>query len=149
LAFGGSKRFQSVQNGLDAIDGDGIVFIHDGVRPLVSAQTIQNCNDTALMQGNALPVVAPSESIRYSFGNENKAVDRTRFFMVQTPQTFKVAEIKTAYQNAPHQNFTDDASVLEFSGLNIHLVEGNRENIKITWPQDLILASTYLSSQQQ
>ena len=149
LAFGGKNRFQSVQNGLNLIDGEGIVFIHDGVRPLVSMQTIQNCYDTTIMQGNALPVVPPSESIRYSFGNENKAVDRARFFLVQTPQTFKLNEIKAAYQSAPHQNFTDDASVLEYSGQNIHLVEGNRENIKITWPQDLIIAQSHLSSQQK
>lgn len=147
LAFGGKNRFQSVQNGLNLIEDEGIVFIHDGVRPLVSMQTIQNCYDATIMQGNALPVVPPSESIRYSFGNENKAVDRARFFLVQTPQTFRVTEIKEAYKNAPHQNFTDDASVLEYSGLNINLVEGNRENIKITWPQDLIVAESFLFSQ--
>lgn len=146
LASGGKTRFQSVQNGLNLIDEEGIVFIHDGVRPLVSMQTIQNCYNTTVMQGNALPVVPPSESIRYSFGNENKAVDRTRFFLVQTPQTFRVNEIKEAYKKAPHQNFTDDASVLEYSGQNINLVEGNRENIKITWPQDLIVAESFLSS---
>lgn len=146
LALGGKNRFQSVQNGLNLIEDKGIVFIHDGVRPLVSMQTIQNCYDTTVLQGNALPVVPPSESIRYSFGNENKAVDRTRFFLVQTPQTFQVSELKQAYKNAPHQNFTDDASVMEYSGLSINLVEGNRENIKITWPQDLIIAESYLSS---
>ena len=91
LAYGGANRFQSVKNGLDAINEEGIVFIHDGVRPLVAQQTIQNCLDTALSLGNALPVVPPSESVRYSIGNENKAVDRTKFFLVQTPQTFEVS----------------------------------------------------------
>lgn len=144
LAFGGNNRFQSVKNGLSLIDDEGIVFIHDGVRPLVSQQTIQNCYNTTTVQGNAIPVIPPSESIRYSFGNENKAVDRTKLFLVQTPQTFKLNEIKEAYQTAPHEKFTDDASVLENSGHSIHLVEGNRENIKITWPQDLFFAKAFL-----
>ena len=148
LAYGGANRFQSVKNGLDAINEEGIVFIHDGVRPLVAQQTIQNCLDTALSLGNALPVVPPSESVRYSIGNENKAVDRTKFFLVQTPQTFRVNDIKDAYESAPNENFTDDASVLENKGHSIHLVEGNRENIKITWPQDLTVAESFLTSQQ-
>lgn len=147
LAFGGENRFQSVKNGLDLIESDGTVFIHDGVRPLVSQNTLHNCHETAVMLGNALPVIPPAESIRYSFGNENKAVDRSKFFLVQTPQTFKLTDIKEAYQNAPHQNFTDDASVLENSGLHINLVEGNRENIKITYPQDLVIAKTFLLPQ--
>lgn len=147
LAFGGKNRFQSVRNGLDLLGNEGIVFIHDGVRPLVSQNTLHNCHETTVIMGNALPVIAPAESIRYSFGNENKAVDRSRFFMVQTPQTFKLSDIKSAYQAAIHQNFTDDASVLENNGLNIHLVEGNRENIKITYPQDLIVARSFLLPQ--
>ncbi len=144
LALGGNNRFQSVKNGLEAIDDEGIVFIHDGVRPLVSQETLRNCYETTVMQGNALPVIPPSESVRYSFGNENKAVDRTKFFLVQTPQTCKVSEIKQAYQAATHETFTDDASVLESSGLSINLVAGNRENIKITWPQDLTVAKSFL-----
>ncbi len=147
LAFGGENRFQSVKNGLDTIDENGVVFIHDGVRPLVSELTLHNCLSTAITKGNALPVIPPSESIRYSFGNENKAVDRSRYFLVQTPQTFQVSEIKRAYKLAPHQNFTDDATVLENSGKTIHLVEGNRENIKITWPQDLVVAESFLFPQ--
>ncbi len=147
LAYGGETRFQSVKNGLRLIDSDGIVFIHDGVRPMVAKNTIQNCFDTTLSQGNALPVVPPAESIRYSFGNENKAVDRNRFFLVQTPQTFRVNQIKEAYEKAAHENFTDDASVLESNGVHINLVEGNRENIKITWPQDLIVAESFLFPQ--
>lgn len=147
VAFGGANRFQSVQNGLNQINSDGIVFIHDGVRPLLSSQTIQNCLNTSLQKGNALPVVAPSESIRYSDANENKAVDRSKYFLVQTPQTFKVQQIKDAYAKAGHENFTDDASVLETAGTSINLVEGNRENIKITWPQDLLVAASFLTPQ--
>jgi len=144
LAFGGENRFQSVKNGLQLITDEGIVFIHDGVRPLVSQQTLNNCYQTTQKQGNALPVIPPSESIRYSFEDKNNAVDRTKFFLVQTPQTFRVSEIKEAYNLADYENFTDDASVLENAGKRIHLVEGNRENIKITWPQDLIVAKSFL-----
>lgn len=146
LAFGGKNRFQSVKNGLSALTEDGIVLIHDGVRPLVSPKTIQNCLDITISQGNALPVVPPAESIRYVYSNENKAVDRNKYFLVQTPQTFRIKDIKQAYQTAKTENYTDDASVLENLGHAIHLVEGNRENIKITWPQDLIVAQTFLSS---
>jgi 2-C-methyl-D-erythritol 4-phosphate cytidylyltransferase len=141
---GGETRFHSVQNGLTKIEGEGIVFIHDGVRPLVSPQTINNCYQTALKKGNALPVIAPSESVREVLNGKNRAVDRSRFFLVQTPQTFRVSLIKEAYKQAHHNNFTDDASVLENAGSKIHLVEGNRENIKITFPNDLIVAGILL-----
>jgi 2-C-methyl-D-erythritol 4-phosphate cytidylyltransferase len=144
LAHGGENRFQSVKNGLQLIEEEGIVFIHDGVRPLVSKQTICNCYETTIQKGNALPVIPPSESIRYSNQNENKAVDRSKYFLVQTPQTFHVEKIKEAYQMAKHENFTDDASVMENDGEKINLVDGNRENIKITYPQDLIVAKSFL-----
>ncbi|MDX8338028.1 2-C-methyl-D-erythritol 4-phosphate cytidylyltransferase [Draconibacterium sp. IB214405] len=147
LAFGGENRFQSVKNGLAQINDDGIVFIHDGVRPLVAKETIEHCFSEAKKSGNALPVVPPSESVRYSDDSGNKAVDRSRYFLVQTPQTFDVQIIKEAYQKAQHENFTDDASVLENAGHRIHLVDGNRENIKITWPQDLIIAKSFLFPQ--
>lgn len=146
LAAGGTNRFRSVKNGLDKINDDGIVFIHDGVRPLVTKKTIESCYKQARLSGNALPVIPPSESIRFADENGNKALDRRNYFLVQTPQTFRVNFIKEAYEKAPHEDFTDDASVLESSGHKIHLVDGNRENIKITWPQDLILAESFLLS---
>ena len=141
---GGKTRFHSVKNGLKEIDGAGIVFIHDGVRPLVSTQTIENCYQTALEKGNALPVIAPSESVREVHKEENRSVDRNRYFLVQTPQTFRISVIKKAYEQEYIENFTDDASVLENTGEKIYLVEGNRENIKITYPGDLKLASLLL-----
>ncbi|WP_346856150.1 2-C-methyl-D-erythritol 4-phosphate cytidylyltransferase [uncultured Draconibacterium sp.] len=147
LAFGGENRFQSVKNGLDKIHGEGIVFIHDGVRPLVSTQTLKNCLISATKHGNALPVISPSESVRYAADGKNHALDRSNYFLVQTPQTFQIKEIKNAYNSAQNENFTDDASVLENTGKEIHLVEGNRENIKITWPQDLIVAKSFLLPQ--
>jgi 2-C-methyl-D-erythritol 4-phosphate cytidylyltransferase len=144
LAFGGMTRFQSVKNGLELVSEEGIVFIHDGVRPLVSKQTIQNCFETALAMGNALPVVQVTESVRIVDSEKNRQVDRTKYFLVQTPQTFQSTLIKKAYNQAYDDDFTDDASVLEKFGQKIKLVEGNRENIKITWPEDLTIAKAFI-----
>ena len=146
LAKGGETRFHSVKNGLELVPNDSIVFIHDGVRPLVSALTIQNCYQTTLRKGNALPVIPVTESIRKVENEENFSVDRTKYFLVQTPQTFQAEKIKTAYKKSETTNFTDDSSVLESAGEKIYLVEGNHENIKITYPQDLIIASALLKN---
>ena len=147
IAFGGETRFQSVKHGLDLISDDGIVFIHDGVRPLVSAKTLQNCLDTAIEKGNALPVIPVTESVRFANGSGNQPVDRSKYFLVQTPQTFQTRLIKNAYRLAKTDAFTDDATVLESRGETIHLVEGNRENIKITYPEDLVFARLFLPRQ--
>jgi 2-C-methyl-D-erythritol 4-phosphate cytidylyltransferase len=144
IATGGKTRFHSVKNGLDLISEDGIVFIHDGVRPLVSLKTLQNCFETAAVKGNALPVIPVSESVRFADNSVNMPVDRTKYFLVQTPQTFHAKLIQQAYQKAKSTLFTDDATVLESMGEIIHLVEGNRENIKITYPEDLIFAEIHL-----
>ncbi|WP_167616573.1 2-C-methyl-D-erythritol 4-phosphate cytidylyltransferase [Maribellus sediminis] len=146
LAAGGSVRFDSVKNGLNAIEEDGIVFIHDGVRPFVSDQTLQNCLNGTLEKGNALPVVPVTESVRFIENGTSRAVDRSKYFLVQTPQTFKVSVIKAAYNQPYSEWFTDDASVLENSGTPINTVVGNRENIKITYPEDLIQAEAFLTS---
>lgn len=145
IAFGGKTRFHSVKNGLELVSDEGIVFIHDGVRPLVSGQTLQNCFETAVQKGNALPVVPVSESVRMVEKSENHSVDRSKYFLVQTPQTFQTGLIKEAYIKATSDLFTDDATVLESMGTNIHLVDGNRENIKITFPEDLLFAKMILS----
>lgn len=144
LAKGGQTRFQSVKNGLELIPDEGIVFIHDGVRPLVSVKTIENCYRMALEKGNALPVVPVTESLRMTDGKSNKAADRSKFYLVQTPQTFATSLIKDAYNQSQISAFTDDASVLENNGHSINLVEGNRENIKITYPEDLAIAKVWL-----
>ena len=146
LAHGGKMRFDSVKNGLEQISENGIVFIHDGVRPLVSAQTIKNCLNTTIEKGNALPVVPVSESVRYVDENASKALDRTKYFLVQTPQTFRVDEIKQAYKQPYSGFFSDDASVLENMGTKINTVAGNRENIKITFPEDIRLAEVLLNA---
>jgi 2-C-methyl-D-erythritol 4-phosphate cytidylyltransferase len=147
IAIGGEARFFSVKNGLDLISEEGIVFIHDGVRPLVSKQTIKNCLVETLANDNALPVVPVVESVRYVDADGNKAVDRSKYYLVQTPQTFKTVIIKRAYQQPFSSNFTDDASVLEALGVKICLVMGNRENIKITYPEDLLVAKSFLPPQ--
>lgn len=147
IAFGGETRFQSVKNGLDLISENGIVFIHDGVRPLVSAKTLQNCLQTSIEKGNALPVIPVTESVRFADGSENHPVDRSKYFLVQTPQTFQIRLIKNAYRLAETDGFLDDATVLESRGETINLVEGNRENIKITYPEDLVFARSFLSPQ--
>jgi len=145
LAFGGETRFHSVKNGLEMVSEQGIVFIHDGVRPLVSKQTIQNCYNTAISKGNALPVIPVTESLRFLESEKSSSVERSKFFLVQTPQTFQTTLIKKAYGTATNDHFTDDASVLEGYGQNINLVEGNRENLKITWPEDLIIAEAFMN----
>ncbi|MDD4144635.1 MAG: 2-C-methyl-D-erythritol 4-phosphate cytidylyltransferase [Prolixibacteraceae bacterium] len=146
IASGGQTRFHSVKNGLSLIDSEGIVFIHDGVRPLISRNTIEHCYETAVKKGNALPVIPLSESVREISEGNNKSADRNRFFLVQTPQTFRVSLIKNAYQKEYSENFTDDATVLESCGTPVNLVEGNRQNIKITYPEDLIVAEALLKN---
>jgi 2-C-methyl-D-erythritol 4-phosphate cytidylyltransferase len=146
IIAGGENRFQSVKNGLAAICENGIVFIHDGVRPMVSAETIARCLETTLEKGNAVPVSTVVESLRMVENGVNKIVDRKMFVNIQTPQTFIVEQIKEAYAKGFDPLFTDDTSVLERSGKTINLVEGNRENIKITHPSDLIFAKALLQS---
>lgn len=141
LTTGGSNRFNSVKNGLQLIQNEvGLVAIHDGVRPFVSVKTLERCMATALEKGNAIPVIKPYESVRQIKGNQNIAVNRDEYALVQTPQTFDIQTIVQAYNQPFSSTFTDDASVLESTGKPIFLVEGNRENIKITEPLDLILA---------
>ncbi|MDP2386855.1 MAG: 2-C-methyl-D-erythritol 4-phosphate cytidylyltransferase [Bacteroidota bacterium] len=142
---GGETRFHSVKNGLDTIeDLKAFVGIHDAARPLVSKETLERCFSMAKEKGNAVPVVALSESIRQVIGDSSIAEDRNRFRIVQTPQCFSVALIKKAFEQEYSNLFTDDATVAEKMGLKINLVEGNPENIKITHPMDLIIAETLL-----
>ncbi len=143
LIQGGKERFNSVKNGLNKIDENGIVFIHDGVRPMVSIDTLQRCFQTALQKGNAIPAMPITESVRKLENGKNSAVNRSDYVLIQTPQTFNVKLIQSAYNQEYSPAFTDDASVLEANGEKINLVEGNRENIKITFPEDLKLGKTF------
>ncbi len=137
---GGETRFHSVQNGLLRIDEEGIVFIHDGVRPFVSELVLERCYKTASEFGNAVPYIDLKDSIRKLDEQGNMAVSRNEYKAIQTPQTFDISAIKKAYQQAYRETFTDEASVFEAAGHQIQLVEGNEENIKITTPQDLEIA---------
>ena len=148
VVSGGETRFHSVKNGLAKIASSGVVGIHDGVRPLVDRQTIRNCYTIAKQRGNAIPVLALVDSVReINEVGENKMVDRTKYKLIQTPQVFKSELILAAFSQEYHNSFTDDASVLEaYNGSAIHLVEGNRQNIKITTPEDLIYAKVILKN---
>lgn len=146
IAFGGNTRFVSVKNGLKKIASEGIVFIHDSIRPLVSIKTIETCLAKTIEKGNALPVIAVNESVRKISKKGSKAVGRSLYKLVQTPQTFWVNQIKEAYNQPYSEQFTDDASVLESTGETIQLVEGNLENIKITYPHDFIIAEALMKN---
>lgn len=147
VTSGGETRFNSVRNGLSKINENGIVFIHDGVRPLVNQETLKRCVEMAEKKGNAIPVLPVNESLRKVEDDSNYSVDRSLYVGVQTPQTFRSEQILKAFQQEYGPLFTDDASVAEKAGFEIHLVEGNRENIKITTPVDLIVAEAILSKQ--
>ena len=146
LSKGGETRFETVKRALSLIRDDRIVAIHDAVRPLVSRNTIEQGYRDAVTFGNAIPVVPLNESVRWSEGRKNHPVDRERLRVVQTPQVFDAGLIKRAYGRITGESFTDDASVLEAMGETIHLYEGNRENIKITYPEDLLIAQSLVKS---
>ncbi len=151
IVEGGNSRFSSVKNGLGSIpdDSEGLVAIHDGVRPFVSPEMIGRSFDMASKHGNAIAAVALKESIRKTNRESSLHVPRTDFKLIQTPQTFAVAEIKSAFKQEEKENFTDDASVLEANGGQIHLYEGDYRNIKITTPDDLIWAEAFLAQANQ
>ena len=141
---GGNTRFQSVKNGLEGLTPDGIIAIHDGVRPLVSKETINRCLQAVDEHEAVIPVIAPYESVREIIDNNSNPVDRTKYVLIQTPQVFKAEVLIKAYEQPESDEFTDDATVVEKLGHKIHLAEGNRENIKLTTPIDLILAEALL-----
>ncbi len=142
---GGSERFFSVKNAIDSIaDENGIVGIHDAVRPLVSMRTIDACYNTARTKSNAVPVIHITDSIRMVNEHGSVVSDRNLFRMVQTPQCFEISLLRKAFEQPFHPSFTDDASVLESFGEKINLVEGNRENMKITTAEDLRMAEALL-----
>jgi 2-C-methyl-D-erythritol 4-phosphate cytidylyltransferase len=144
IVKGGKARFYSVRNGLNFVDIQGLVAIHDGVRPFVSIDTIRRCFQTAEKLGNAVPVISPTESMRMVTEAGSVPVNRLNIKIVQTPQVFNAEIIKKAYQQDYLPGFTDDATVLEKTGVKINLIEGNRENIKITTPEDLVISSALL-----
>ncbi|MEN8226988.1 MAG: 2-C-methyl-D-erythritol 4-phosphate cytidylyltransferase [Bacteroidota bacterium] len=142
FAQGGESRYDSVKNGLRLIDDDLVVGIHDAVRPLVSLETLERCYASAAESGSGIPVIEMDESVRMVKGEGHSVpMDRSRLRRVQTPQVFRSAMIKEAYNQPGNAEFTDDAAVYESLFERVRLVAGNRENIKITTPTDLQLAS--------
>lgn len=144
LQQGGESRFQSVRKGLEKITTDGLVAIHDGVRPLVSEHIIGASFQLAAIHQSAVAAVRLKESIRMTDQTKTLAVDRSKFRLIQTPQTFPVSIIKKAYDTPEDDTLTDDASVAERAGLTISLFEGSYRNIKITTAEDLVLAEALL-----
>ena len=146
LADGGETRFHSVQNGLAKIpdNAQGVVGVHDGVRPFPSIDVIRNCYETAREKKAVIPVIPVVETVRHLKGDTSVTVPRNEYRLVQTPQTFDIQLLKEANRQPYNEGFTDDASVVEAFGFNITLVEGNRENIKITTPYDLKIAEVLI-----
>jgi 2-C-methyl-D-erythritol 4-phosphate cytidylyltransferase len=146
LADGGETRFHSVQHGLALIpdDAEGMVGVHDGVRPFPSIEVIARCYETARTAKAVIPVIPVVETVRHLEGKSSVTVPRNEYRLVQTPQTFDIQLLKAANCQQYCDSFTDDASVVESYGHNITLVEGNRENIKITTPYDMKIAEVLL-----
>ena len=146
LANGGETRFHSVQNGLALIpdNAEGVVGVHDGVRPFPSIEVIRRCYETAQSQKAVVPVIPVVETVRHLENEKSVTVPRAEYCLVQTPQTFDIQLLKAANRQPYNDGFTDDASVVEAFGFDITLVEGNRENIKITTPYDLKIAEVLI-----
>ena len=144
ITAGGRTRFHSVQKGLSLIDDESMIFVHYGVRCFVTKDLIKRCYDAALDFGTAVPVIDSADSIRMITKNGNKIVDRNKVKLVQTPQTFHSKILLPAFAIDYKDQFTDEASVVEAFGLKINLVEGEKNNIKITTPHDLELAKVLL-----
>lgn len=147
IADGGATRFHSVQNGLSLVDApESLVAVHDGVRPFVSHEVISRCYAEAEAHGAVVPVIPVVETVRQLTGEGSVTVDRNAYRLVQTPQTFRATLLRRAYEQPYTDAFTDDASVVEALGEAVTLVDGNRENIKLTTPFDLIVAKALVDS---
>jgi 2-C-methyl-D-erythritol 4-phosphate cytidylyltransferase len=140
LVEGGETRGQSVLNGLEKIGDDGIVAIHDGVRPFVSERMIRESFKMAESKGSAIAAVDLKDSIRIVTEMGSHAVDRNQYKIIQTPQVFRTDIIRESYQKVGNLNLSDDATIAELAGFEIYLVEGSYDNIKITTPEDLMVA---------
>lgn len=147
VAIGGKTRFHSVFNGVQMLNDNGVVAIHDAARPLVSVDTIKKALEVASSIGNAVPAISINDSLRIVENSYNFRIDREKIKIIQTPQCFSIDVIKRAYQQPYNEFFTDDASVVENMGIKINLIEGNRENFKITTESDIKLLKYYLSMQ--
>ena len=146
LVSGGETRFHSVKNGIGLIDEeDAIIAIHDAVRPLISKEIIDESYDCAAQYGNAIVAIKSRDSVRQIKDNRSVSLLRDEIYLIQTPQTFQSAQLKKAYQLPYQAAFTDDASVVEQTGVNINLIGGSYQNIKITFPEDIAIAEFLLT----
>ena len=146
ITVGGGTRFQSVKNGLQLITEDSIVFVHDGVRCLLSVDLIHRCYQSAVEFGSAIPVINSKDSVRLVLEQGNEALERDRVKLVQTPQTFQSKILLPAFEVDYQDKFTDEATVVEAFGMKVHLVVGEEQNIKITQPIDLLLAEGIMNA---
>jgi 2-C-methyl-D-erythritol 4-phosphate cytidylyltransferase len=145
ITQGGDTRFQSVKNGLHLVGEESIIFVHDGVRCLLSTSLIHACYDKAMETGSAIPVVASKDSVRLITAEGNEVADRSKVMLVQTPQTFLSKILIPAFDVDYDDKFTDEAIVVEASGQKVSLVQGEETNIKITTPLDLVIAENLLA----
>jgi 2-C-methyl-D-erythritol 4-phosphate cytidylyltransferase len=144
LVTGGKSRFHSVQNGLSVLNGNGLVAIHDGVRPLILPGTIRHLFSEAAIHSNAVPTISSNDSLRWSDDQGNRVIERNHVKLIQTPQVFLLNKLRSAYVQEYADAFTDDATVWEQAGNTVHLTEGQESNIKITKKEDLAVAEALL-----
>lgn len=145
ITVGGDTRFQSVKNGLSFVTEPAVVFVHDGVRCLVSSKLIIDCYHQTIEKGSAIPAVAATDSIRIIQGDGHQVIDRNLVRIIQTPQTFLSELILPAFDRPYEASFTDEATVVESYGKTVHLIEGEYTNIKITRPADLLIAEQIIA----
>lgn len=149
IVTGGATRFHSVQQGLAVVEPGNIVFVHDGVRPLIDTDLLLRCYDTARQYGSAIPAIAVSDSIRQCNDGHSVPVNRDLLRIIQTPQTFRSDILIDAFQQEYQESFTDEATVVQAYGEEVMLVEGARKNIKVTTPEDLLIAEALMKAAQQ
>ena len=149
ITAGGTTRFHSVQNGLALVSAPSVIFVHDGVRCLVSKELIHRCYEQTLEKGSAIPAVAATDSIRIANGTDHTVTDRNHVRIIQTPQTYLSTVLLPAFNTAYKDSFTDEATVVEASGQKVFLIDGEYENIKITRPADILIAEQILASRKK
>lgn len=146
IVSGGTTRTESVMNGLDEVPDDVLIAIHDGVRPLVEPGTIERCYVSAEFHGSGVASVELKDSLREVKSNQSHGLDRDLYRLVQTPQVFQAGALKSAYRNRGDRSFFDDATVWEHAGNKVTLVEGHYSNIKITTPDDMLMAEALMQN---
>ncbi len=140
ICQGGRTRFHSVQNGLSLIHDESIIFVHDGVRCLLTKDLVERCYMEAERSGSAIPVTTSKDSVRLLTGEEHTALDRNEVKLVQTPQTFHSRILLPAFKIDYKEKFTDEATVVEAFGIKVSLIQGEESNVKITTPGDMFFA---------